>query len=116
MNLKNITRINRRLNNRTMLKNYYIRIILTALFIIFFLIFPSESQITEDSQENLPTDKKVIKEQETFMKGLQHYVNHDYYMAATIWQEVLDLNPEHEKAKVYMEKAFAEYFEQEKYL
>ena len=83
-----------------MLKNYYIKIILTTLFIIFFLIFPSESNFTEDSAENLPTEEKLIKEQETFLKGLQHYVNHNYYMAATIWQQVLDLNPEHEKAKV----------------
>ncbi|MBU1077937.1 MAG: hypothetical protein KKH98_11635, partial [Spirochaetes bacterium] len=44
-----------------------------------------------------------------FMQGLKSYIQRDFKGAAESWQKVLELQPTHNRAKIYFEKAFYKY-------
>jgi len=57
------------------------------------------------------TAEKMAKGQalRQYMKGLNHYNKRHYGKAASVWRILLELEPDFEKAKIYMEKAAEKY-------
>lgn len=54
-----------------------------------------------------------ISDEAIFTKGLNYYIQREFKLAAEEWKKLLDRNPEHSRAKIYMEKAYAKYNEME---
>ncbi len=44
-----------------------------------------------------------------FTRGLNYYIQREFKKAAEEWKKILDRNPTHARAKIYMEKAFLKY-------
>ena len=44
-----------------------------------------------------------------FTRGLSYYIQREFKKAALEWKKLLDRNPNHNRAKIYMEKAFTKY-------
>lgn len=44
-----------------------------------------------------------------FTRGLSYYIQREFKKAALEWKKLLDRNPNHSRAKIYMEKAFTKY-------
>ncbi|MDD5066961.1 MAG: tetratricopeptide repeat protein [bacterium] len=49
-----------------------------------------------------------------FQKGVNYYIQRDFKSATQEWKKVLEIEPSHQKAKIYFEKAFTKYQDMEK--
>ncbi len=62
----------------------------------------------------LPEMLSAYETDETiFIKGLNYYIKREFKTAAEEWKKVLDRNPAHTRAKLYMEKAYQKYNDME---
>ena len=79
--------------------------------IIFILLLNINVLYSRKSSENtnLKQSKKEMEIQFFFMEGLSFYVKRDFKRASELWWDVLELEPSHNKAKIYYEKAFKKY-------
>jgi len=54
-----------------------------------------------------------VTDESIFTKGLNYYIKREFKLAAEEWKRLLDRNPNHSRAKAYMEKAYNKYNEME---
>ncbi|MBN1897158.1 MAG: tetratricopeptide repeat protein [Spirochaetes bacterium] len=52
-------------------------------------------------------------EESVFTRGLNYYIRREFKLAAEEWKNLLDQNPNHTRAKTYMEKAYNKYNQME---
>lgn len=70
---------------------------LKSIFIIIFIFLLVNTGYTSEPIETI------------FTRGLSYYIQREFKKAALEWKKLLDRNPNHRRAKLYMEKAFTKY-------
>ncbi|MBU1077629.1 MAG: hypothetical protein KKH98_10075, partial [Spirochaetes bacterium] len=70
-------------------------------FLLFFILLLVIPGFASESVETI------------FTRGLNFYIQREFKKAALEWKKLLDRNPYHSRAKIYMEKAFTKYNEME---
>jgi len=81
------------------------------LFILFFNVLYLLISIKLYSSTNISrnTNQELINKY--FQEGINFYIARDFKSAAEMWKKVLDLEPTHQQAKIYFEKAYEKYQE-----
>ena len=82
-----------------------------------FVFFFNVMQAQDMSEQDFDNKRKQIERErmikQYFMEGVKYYIQRDFKNAANLWQKVLDLDPDHKKAKEYFEKAAKLYTDME---
>ena len=92
-------------------KKSYLLVILSLIFTLVLSLYLVYAQDTSETPEEDPIkeQKRIVKERrikQLFMDGVNYYIQRDFKNASDKWDQVLGLDPDHEKAKEYYEKAF----------
>lgn len=82
--------------------------ILVSLLLVF-----CPCMLSGAGQADKATNKEAVVES-FFQKGVTFYIQRDFQSATTEWQRVLELEPAHQKAKIYFERAYEKYQDMEK--
>lgn len=90
------------------MKNFAKYIIL-FLVLIVFLYVPNVYAVR--ASKGIGEKDKIIDQY--FMEGINFYLKRDFKNASELWKKVLELQPTHNRAKIYFEKAFQKYQDME---
>lgn len=90
------------------MKNFAKNIIL-FLVLIVFLYVPNAYAVRPS--KGIGEKDKIIDQ--CFMEGINFYLQRDFKKASELWKKVLEMQPTHNRAKIYFEKAFQKYQDME---